>query len=118
MTRSPRLAAVALALASFAPLGCGRASEPEPIGAPIDRDPPRGDTLDVFVAADGVTWCAGEPILDDATIQRRAEAFHQRRPHGAARVRCERAALHGRLVRVRDLLQEAGIARSSVEVMP
>jgi len=113
--RASRLA-IALGAAALA-VACRR--DPASVDAiPEHPDPPRGDALEIVVTSDGVAWCAGEPILDDATIRRRAEAYHQRRPHGAAHVRCEQAALHGRLVRVLDLLYEAGIPRSSVDVIP
>jgi biopolymer transport protein ExbD len=78
-----------------------------------DADPP----LYVLVSADGVTTIAGEPVLEDHVIATRASAYHQRFPRGRAVVRCAPAALHGRTVRVLDLLREAEIGVVSVLVV-
>ncbi|MDB4995238.1 MAG: hypothetical protein JWM74_2670 [Myxococcaceae bacterium] len=98
--------------------GCSRPemAEDEPsvtrISA-LDADPP----LYVLVSADGVTTIAGEPILEDRIIAMRAGAYHARFPRARAVVRCAPAALHGRAVRVLDLLREAEIGVVSVLVV-
>jgi biopolymer transport protein ExbD len=82
------------------------------VGA-LDNDPP----LYILVSADGVTTIAGEPILEDRLIATRAGAYHARFPHARAVVRCAPAALHGRAVRVLDLLREAEIGIVSMLVV-
>jgi hypothetical protein len=110
---------VSIALvATLAALGCSRPvmDEDEPsvtrISA-LDADPP----LYVLVSADGVTTIAGEPILEDRIIAMRAGSYHARFPRARAVVRCAPAALHGRAVRVLDLLREAEIGVVSVLVV-
>jgi biopolymer transport protein ExbD len=79
----------------------------------LDADPP----LYILVSADGVTTIAGEAILEDHVIAARAAAYHARFPHARAVVRCAPAALHGRAVRVLDLLREAEIGIVSMLVV-
>jgi len=75
-----------------------------------------GETLPIYIGADGVTVMAGEALLTDANILARAESFHEKNPQGRVLVESHEAALHGRTVRVLDLLKEAQIQDVAVDV--
>ena len=72
----------------------------------------------VRVDRDGITTIGAEAILDDATILERAEAFRGQYPHGEVAVECHPSTVHGRAVRVVELLSEAKIAKVAVGVTP
>jgi len=74
------------------------------------------DVLLVYVGGDGVTYINGEPILTDGRISERAEAFHAKSPHGRVVVQSHEAALHGRTVRVLELLEGAQIQHVAASV--
>ena len=105
-------------------VGCDARAHDAPAPAPIASA--AGDELDaadgepvmmVFVDDDGVVRMDGAALLDDKTILAHAEAFGQRAPHGHVVVRAHPAALHGRAVRVLDLLREAQLTRVSFDVV-
>lgn len=114
--------AIALAsLVAFAGLmACARkADTDDELDRPALVHDARGvPRLLVYVDRDGVTTIAGEAILDDATIVERAEAFRGKHPTGEVALACHAAALHGRAVRVVELLAEAKIAPVAVDVTP
>ncbi len=101
--------ALALAIGALALFGCTerRAAPSHESSTGVTVLPEGALPLHVFVGSDGVAMVGGEPFLDDTAIQARAEAFHAKHPHAGAEVRSTQAALHGRTVRVLDLLREA-----------
>ncbi|WP_394823795.1 ExbD/TolR family protein [Pendulispora albinea] len=74
------------------------------------------DALLVYVGDDGVTFMDGEPLLTDGKIAERAQAFHAQNPRGRVIVQSHEAALHGRTVRVLELLEEAKIQHVTASV--
>ena len=111
------LVALALVLLQAA---CDKPERPAP--APpwteLSSGPPAADVdiLFVYVGGDGVTIMHGKPFLIDAEIRAQAEAFHAKSPNGRVLVQSHEAAVHGRTVRVLDLLKEAEIRHIAVGV--
>ena len=113
--RPPR-AVLLLALASWA-VGCSRAekrasADVEPAAA-VDES---GTSLLVYVGDDGVTVIAGQPAYTDEQSWARAEEFQEKNPQGRVVVESHASALHGRTVRVLDLLKEAKIQHLALGV--
>ncbi|WP_394844095.1 biopolymer transporter ExbD [Pendulispora brunnea] len=104
---------LAAAACAFSLSACDGARKPSPVEATGDPD-----ALHVYVGRDGVTFIQGEPLLTDAKILTRAEEFHAKNPHGRVVVQSHEAAVHGRTVRVLDLLKEAEIQYVAVGVRP
>ncbi|WP_394833637.1 biopolymer transporter ExbD [Pendulispora rubella] len=100
-----------LAAAACALIACDGPRKPSSVETPADPD-----ALHVYVGRDGVTFVQGEPLLTDAKILARAEEFHTKNPHGRVVVQSHEAAVHGRTVRVIDLLKEADIQYVAVGV--
>jgi len=73
--------------------------------------------MTVYVDENGVVRMDGAALLEDKAILAHAEAFEQRAPHGHVIVRAHPATLHGRAVRVLDLLREAQLTRVSFDVV-
>lgn len=98
---------------------CSHASEPPappalhvPQGALASTtDPP----LLVYVSEDGIARLDGLEIMDDATILTRARDYQAAHPHGIAMVRCTPATIHGRAMRVVELLEEAQIQSVAID---
>jgi len=110
-THVSRVLAAATCLLPPLLAGCDAPSQPSSVGAPADPD-----ALHVYVGRDGVTFIQGEPLLTDAKILARAEEFHAKNPHGRVMVQSHEAAVHGRTVRVLDLLKDAEIQYVAVGV--
>jgi biopolymer transport protein ExbD len=66
--------------------------------------------LQVELRPDGL-FVDGAPLADDRAFFRCAREARRRSPKARAVVRAERTVSHGRVVRVLDLLRQAGIAR-------
>lgn len=113
---SPRAAAwLTLAVAALG-AGCARRDEPAALGAAGEAGSDGEPVLVAYVGDDGVVTIDGAALLEDKAILARAEAFHQRAPRGQVVVHSRPAALHGRTVRVIDLLHEAELTRVAVDV--
>ncbi len=102
-----RVVACALLLALT---GC-TADAPQRV-APVDVSDP--ELLVVQVAQDGTVIIEGHWLLEDDTILTRIQAFHAKHPSGRAELRCDPSTLHGRGVRVLELLQEGEVSRVSM----
>jgi biopolymer transport protein ExbD len=80
--------------------------------APIDVADP--EVLLVQVAEDGTVIIDGRFLLEDQIILARVQAFHAKHPAGRAELRCDSSTLHGRGVRILELLQEGEVSRVSM----
>jgi biopolymer transport protein ExbD len=78
-----------------------------------DADPP----LLVYVAADGIVRLGGHELLDDASILSHAREYEETHARGMAIVRSAPSALHGRTIRVVQLLEEAKIPSVAIDEM-
>jgi biopolymer transport protein ExbD len=76
-------------------------------------DPP----LMVYVASDGIVRLGGHDLLDDASILSHAREYEETHAHGMAIVRSAPSALHGRTIRVVQLLEEAEITSVAIDKM-
>lgn len=74
-------------------------------------DPP----LLVYVAADGIVRLDGRELLEDASILAHAREYEEAHARGMAIVRSAPSALHGRTVRVVQLLEEAEIPSVAID---
>jgi hypothetical protein len=116
---------MAMAL-SCALSACTRSDDPNGnLGKNAQASSDDTPALRIYVGADGVTTIrAGETssvdegILDDATILLRAETFHGKYPHGRVLLESHPAALHGRTVRVVEILRDARIESVAVNAAP
>lgn len=104
-----RLSACALLLA----LAACEAEAPQRAAA-IDLPDPDPELLVVQVARDGTVIIDGRWLLEDETILARVQTFHAKHPAGRAELRCDPSTLHGRGVRVLELLQEGEVSRVSM----
>jgi biopolymer transport protein ExbD len=79
--------------------------------APPSEDP---EVLVVQVAQDGTVIIEGHWLLEDDTILARVRTFHTTHPAGRAELRCDPSTLHGRGVRVLELLQQGEVSKVSL----
>jgi biopolymer transport protein ExbD len=78
-----------------------------------ESDPP----LLVYVASDGIVRLDGRELLDDSSILAHASAYEEAHARGMAIVRSAPAALHGRTIRIVELLEEAKIPSVAIDQM-
>jgi biopolymer transport protein ExbD len=76
-----------------------------------DSEPP----LFVYVASDGVVRLDGRELLDDSSILAHAREYEEAHTRGMAIVRSAPSALHGRTIRVVELLEEAKIPSVAID---
>ncbi len=69
----------------------------------------------VYVAADGIVRLDGRELLEDGSILAHAREYEESHVRGIAVVRSAPAALHGRTVRVVQLLEEAKIPSVAID---
>jgi hypothetical protein len=74
-------------------------------------DPP----LLVYVAADGIVRLDGRELLEDSSILSHAREYEEAHARGMAIVKSAPSALHGRTVRVVQLLEEAEIPSVAID---
>ncbi len=74
-------------------------------------DPP----LLVYVAADGIVRLDGRELLDDSSILSHAREYEEAHTRGMAIVRSAPSALHGRTIRVVQILEEAKIPSVAID---
>jgi biopolymer transport protein ExbD len=103
----------------FAALTCAcQSAEPAPpaqiVAAKKDASP-SDEPLLVYVAADGIVRLDGRELLEDGSILAHAREYEESHVHGIAIVRSAPAALHGRTVRVVQLLEEAKIPSVAID---
>ena len=72
------------------------------------------EVLAVQVAQDGTVIIEGRWLLEDDTILARVQTFHAKHPAGRAELRCDPSTLHGRGVRVLELLQAGEVSKVSL----
>ena len=99
-----------------------RANEPPPpaqiVAAKIDSKGDAGDSeppLLVYVASDGIVRLDGRELLDDASILAHAREYEEAHARGMAIVRSAPSAIHGRTIRIVELLEEAKIASVAID---
>jgi hypothetical protein len=105
-------------------LGCAACDSPEPapppqiVAAKIEDDAAATDPpLLVYVASDGIVRLNGRELLDDASILSHAREYEESHTRGMAIVRSAPSALHGRTIRVVQLLEEAEIPSVAIDKM-
>jgi biopolymer transport protein ExbD len=76
-----------------------------------DSEPP----LFVYVASDGIVRLDGRELLDDSSILAHAREYEEAHTRGMAIVRSAPSALHGRTIRVVQLLEEAKIPSVAID---
>jgi biopolymer transport protein ExbD len=104
-------------------LTCAACDSPEPapppqiVAAKIDDASATDPPLLVYVAADGIVRLNGRELLDDASILSHAREYEESHARGMAIVRSAPSALHGRTIRVVQLLEEAQIPSVAIDKM-
>lgn len=94
----------------FALAACDREAPKRSVAAPSE-DP---EVLVVQVAQDGTVIIDGRSLLEDDTILARVQTFHAAYPAGRAELRCDTSTLHGRGVRVLELIQLGEVSNVSL----
>ncbi|MFT3766466.1 MAG: biopolymer transporter ExbD [Minicystis sp.] len=90
----------------------GIVMSPLPLDAP--KLPSASDvqlTLAVELHADGTTLAGGKPMADDAALLDAAHKLRTENPDARAVIRADTTVQHGRVIRVLDILKQAGITK-------
>lgn len=72
----------------------------------------------VTLTRDGITRVNGQPVATDADFLSRAKAEHERRPELRAVIQADGEVHHARVVKVMDLLSQAGVTQIAFAVQP
>ena len=72
----------------------------------------------VTLTRDGVTLINGQTVPDDAAFLARAQAEHGTRPELRAVIQADGQVRHARVVKVMDLLSQAGVTQIAFAVQP
>ncbi|MEO7108855.1 MAG: hypothetical protein ABI183_00340 [Polyangiaceae bacterium] len=106
--------------ALFVAIACAACQSAEP-PPPAQIVAPRSDAgasdppLLVYVAADGIVRLDGRDLLEDSSILSHARDYEEAHARGMAIVRSAPATLHGRTVRVVQLLEQAEIPSVAID---
>jgi biopolymer transport protein TolR len=72
----------------------------------------------VTLTRDGITRVNGQPVAADADFLARARAEHQSHPELRAVIQADGEVHHARVVKVMDLLSQAGVTQIAFAVQP
>ncbi len=72
----------------------------------------------VTLTTDGLTRVNGQPVATDADFLSRAKAEHARHPELRAVIQADGEVHHARVVKVMDLLSQAGVTQIAFAVQP
>jgi biopolymer transport protein ExbD len=75
------------------------------------------DVFSVTLSASGETRIGGQPVAEDAVLGR-ATAAHDANPELRAAIEADGSVPHARVMRVLDLLRQAGVSKIGFGVVP